>query len=87
MEELLADLLVLLLHAQLSTFALRGQLSEQVVPIFFEKTHPAQVLHTLAGRGIAQSLTFNEIIKMVRRWLGGLISIVKTFNYDLENVL
>lgn len=51
-EEPLADLLVLLLHAQLSRFALRGQLGEQVVTIFFEKTHPAQMLHTLAGRRI-----------------------------------
>lgn len=48
-EEPLADLLVLLLHAQLSRFALWGQLGEQEVTIFFEKTHPAQVLHTLAG--------------------------------------
>lgn len=86
-EELLADLLVLLLHAQLSAFALRGQLGEQVVPVFFEKTHPAQVLHTLAGRGITQNLTFHESVTIVQHWFSGLISIVRTLSYDLENVL
>lgn len=92
-EELLADLLVLLLHAQLSRFALWGQLGEQEVTVFLEKPHPAQVLHALAGSCTTQrndiSRKCNDGSTTTRvQWSlfyrdGALFAL----NYDLENVL
>ncbi len=51
-EELPADLLALLLHAQLRCSGFRGELGEVLVAVVLEETHPAQVLHTLTERKI-----------------------------------